>query len=165
MGFLIGPSRRHRAPKWTARAWQITSSPLTASKQLQELVPTVETAVVKHALAGQAARHEPPERVREAITDVCLRGTKPMLSGDVALPQTSPGHRLDIELDRLAAFGPPLTVAGLSADRADLVYVEVATWAEAWERLAFLAFITLRHAAPGVEGPDRALVADLRPGH
>jgi D-amino peptidase len=133
-------------------------------QQLEELVPTIETAVVKHALASQAARHLPSARAREAITSACHRGTARLVAGDTSVPATSPGHRLDIDLGQLAGFAPLLVEAGFGSDKTGVVHIDITTWAQAWERLAFVGLVALRHRAAGVANPDPALVADLAAG-
>lgn len=130
-------------------------------EQLRELVPTVSTAVVKHALSLQAARHLPVAQAREAITNACQRGTQALLDGDVTLPTTSPGHELELALGRLAPYGPLLTEAGFNRGTDDRVRINVETWAQAWERLVLLAFVVLRHRTAGADEPDPTLVADL----
>ena len=131
--------------------------------ELQALVPTVSTAVVKHALGLQAARHLPSALARAAITRACREGTDRLLRGDTLLPSVTTGHVLELDLGRLAPFGPLLTEVGFEQVAGDLVRLEVETWALAWERIVFLALASLRHRTAGVDEPDPALVADLLP--
>ena len=131
-------------------------------QQLQQLVPTVSVAVVKHALSLQAARHQPVARAREAITEACRQGTTRLATGDLTVPETTRGHLLELELGRLARFAPLLTEVGFRRV-GDTVRKELDTWAQAWEHLVMLALVELRHRASGVEEPDLSLVADLLP--
>ena len=131
--------------------------------ELQALVPTASTAVVKHALGLQAAQHLPVARAREAITVACREGTDRLLRGHTTLPDVTSGHVLELDLGRLAPFGGLLTEVGFDQVSENAVRVEVETWALAWERLVFLALASLRHRTAGVDEPDLALVADLLP--
>ncbi len=131
---------------------------------LRELVPTVETAVVKTALGMQAARHLPFRAARDAITEASERGVKRLQSADAHLPDPGTGgHRLTLQLAPSAQWVLPLyTDLGYQVN-GGAASVEVPTWAAAWERVALAAFVLLRHHLAGVDAPDASLIADLAP--
>jgi D-amino peptidase len=77
---------------------------------LANLVPGIETAVVKKALSRTGGRIIPPPRAREIIRAAARRATKRVRSGKIAVPKIAPPFAMEVELrkplsaDALAVF-------------------------------------------------------------